>query len=351
MRKFVHIFLLINSFILALPLKVGAATPVYQAEIKAFETKGLYIQVLPETILDTELSLSGDFFSAFLSPSACNIFKVPERTRLLGQITKLDRPKTFSRDARINVHINELMFPDGSTMKVSADFSSKESMQEDEKPNDVKALARKLIKHGSRVTASTLVGAVDAVQYGGLSTAIMTYGIVPASGAAIGLGLGLSGVVKGKGEELVSSGFEPINLKLDSEFVFLEEIPILAQELEPIHAKLLGIDIKVKQISKYKSQSYGDFVLVDIELANNSPKDLFLGDFVLSSNRHILPILNNPLIANDGFSSITVKNSRELQLAFSLGSMKRSDKYQLMLLNPVTQEIVANADIDISSYL
>lgn len=326
-------------------------TPVYQASVQAFESRGLNIQVVPETIVDTELSLAGDYFSAFLSKNASQIFRVPERTRLIGEIIQLNKPKSLGRGASLKIHVNELMFPDGSTVKVSADFSSKESMQADEHPSDIKTLARKLIKHSSTVTASTLVGVVDSLQYGGIGAAIATSGITTMVGAGLGLGLGLAGALTTKGEELVSSGFDPINLKLDSDFAFLEEIPILAQGFEPVSAKLLGIDIHVKQISKFKSRDYGEFMLVDIELANNSANDLFMGDFILSSERHILPILNNPLLSSAGLSSIPLKNSNTIKLAFSLGSMKKSDKYQLMLLNPVTQEVIANTDVDIASYL
>lgn len=326
-------------------------TPVYQAQIQAFETKGLHIQVVPETIVDTELSLTGDYFSAFLSKNACQIFRVPQRTRLLGQITELNKAKSLGRDAGMKIHVNELMFPDGSTVKVSADFSANEAKQDDAHPSDIKALAKKLMKHTTNVTASGLVGAVDALQYGGIGAAIATSGITTMAGAGIGLGLGLIGAVKNKGEELISSGFDPVNLKLDSDFAFLEELPLMSQEFEPISAKLMGIDIHVKQISKFKSRDYGEFMLVDIELANNSSKDLFMGDFILSSDRHVLPIFNNPLLSNGGLNSVDVKDSHTIKLAFSLGSVKKSDKYQLMLLNPVTQEIIANADIDIASYL
>ena len=215
----------------------------------------------------------------------------------------------------------------------------------------IAALSKKLIKHSTNVTASTLVGAVDSLQYGGVGLAMATSGISTLAGAGIGLGLGLIGAAKNKGEELVSSGFDPVNLKLDSDFAFLEEMPLLSQEFQPVSTKLLGIDIRVKKVSKYKSRDYGEFMLVDVELANNGQHDLFMGDFILSSERHILPILNNPLLSNGGLNLVSIKNSQEMKLAFSLGSMKKNDKYQLMLLNPVTQEIIANTDIDIASYL
>lgn len=354
MKKTVYIILLTNFFILANGLTVyalDANKQVHKLKIQQVESKGILIQALPETILDTELSLEGDFFSAFLSNNSSRILRVPEGSRLIGKIIELRRPKSFGIGANLKVHINELMLPDGSNVKVSADFSSKASMQSDEKPNAVKSLARKVAKDTSNVTASALVGAVDTLQYGGLGAAIATSGISTLAGAGLGLGLGLIGVFTTKGEELINAGFEPVNLKLDSDFVFLQDLPVMAQKLEPVSASLLGVDIKVNKVSKQSSRDFGEFLLMNIELTNNSLKDLFMGDFVLSSSRHIIPIMNNPLLMNSGLITIAKKKSHDVSLAFSLGSIKKEGTYQLMMLNPITQEIVANIDIDISAYL
>lgn len=351
MKKTVYIILLINFFILANGLVVSADTrQIHKLKIEQIETKGIVIQALPETILDTELSLEGDFFSAFLSNNSSRILRVPEGSRLIGKITELNRPKSLGIGANLKIHIDELMLPDGSNVKVSADFSSKASMQNDDNPNAAKSFARKVIKDTSNLTASALVGAVDTLQYAGLGAAFATSGISTLAGAGLGLGLGLIGTFTTKGDELIGAGFEPVNLKLDSDFVFLQDLPMLAEKLAPINASLLGVGIKVNKISKQSSKDFGEFLLMDIELTNNGLQDLFMGDFVLSSNRHILPIMHNPLLTNSSLNIIAREKSQMIKLAFSLGSVKK-DSYQLMMLNPLTQEIIANTNIDISAYL
>ena len=353
MNKSAYTLLLINLFLLLKPFSALAMSsqPIFQLKINKVETSGLRFRVLPETIVDTELSLEGDLFSAFMDEKACQIIKVPARTRIIGNIVELQRPSSFKRDAKLQVHVNKLMFFDGTTVKVSADFSSKESMQDDENPNAIKSFARKLVEDTSQVGASTLVGAVDSLQYAGIGTAFATSGISTLVGAGIGLGMGLLGTVKNHGEDLVSNGFDPINLKLESDFVFLEDLPIMEQPLEVMSAKLLGLGITVNNISKHYSNSYGDYLLLDVRLTNNSPGELFMGDFVLSSTRHILPVFNNPLLANNGLIDLGQDKAESVKLAFSLGSIKGKDDYQLMMLNPVTQEIIANTEIDIASYL
>lgn len=327
------------------------AKDLFQLQVSQVETKGLKFKVLPETILDTELSLEGDFFSGYLDEQACKIIRVPERTRILGEVTELKAPSNFKRGAKIRVHVDRLMLHDGTTVKVSADFSSKPSMQDDDNPNAAKSLGRKIVRETANLSASTLVGAVDSLQYAGIGTAIATSGISTLVGAGLGLGMGLVGTVGHKGKELISTGFEAINLKLESDFVFLEDLPIMEQPLQLISTELLGIKINVNKISKLYSESYGDYLLLDVELANNSPRELFMGDFVLSSRRHILPVFNNPLLANQGMIKPEASKSENFTIAFSLGSIKKKDNYQLMLLDPVSQEVIANTEIDISSYL
>lgn len=354
MQKSVYIFLLINIFTLANLLAICpvTATDIFQLSVSQVETKGLKIKVLPETILDTELSLEGDLFSGFLDEQACKIIRVPERTRIIGEVVELKRPSNFKRGAKIKVHVDRLMLYDGTTVKVSADFSSKPSMQDDDNPNALKSFGRKVLRETSNVSASTLVGAMDSVQYGGIGTAIATSGISTLVGAGLGLGMGLVGAVKNKGENLVSTGFEAINLKLESDFVFLEDLPIMEQPLQVMSTELLGVKINVNRISKLHSTSYGDYLVLDIDLVNQGPRELFMGDFVLSSRRHILPVYNNPLLASGGMQEPEQdKLSDGVKIAFSLGSIKKKDNYQLMLLDPVSQEIIANTEIDISTYL
>lgn len=351
-NKTLRLFVLASFFCLSLTSLPLSAQDIYKSKVEIIEHHGIHLELLPETLVDSNLSLEGDFFSAFLTKPSAELLNVPLGSRLLGKITEVQAPKNFGRSAKLTTHVSELMLPDGSRVKVSADFSSKTNTKDDEKPAKTKNFLKKLSKDTTELSAGAMVGAVDAVQFGGISTAIMTSGLSVAAGAALGLGLSLAGVTMRKGDELVSSGFDPINFKLESDFEFLEDLPAyIASKREPVAASLLGIDMRVNKIDKYFSRSYGEFILMDIELKNNGIEKIYFGDFVLSSGRHIMPIYSNPLISNEVVAAIDSQGSRQCRLAFSLGDIKKSSDYKLMMINPVTQEIVAYLDVEFAQYI
>lgn len=345
------LLLCINASLLC--LSSFAQSPVtLKTGVKAFATKGLSLKLIPETIVDTSMSMEGDTFSAFLTKPSADILRVPKGSRLIGMITEIDDPKSLNRGAKLTARVNTLMLPDGSKVRVSAEFSSKASWQESETSNSFKNTARKLARGSADVTSSALVGAMDSVQYAGIGLAISTSGISTAIGAGIGLGLGLYGAMRKQGEEFISSGFKPIDFRLESEFEFLEKLPLQGQEIAPVAASLMGIDMQVNSIEKYYSKNYGEFILVDLNLVNNSFKKIFMGDFVLSSDMHILPVLNNPFISNmQALDTVAIGDTANFKLAFSLGSVEKDYNYQLFMIDPLSQGIVADLEIKLSSYL
>jgi hypothetical protein len=75
------------------------------------------------------------------------------------------------------------------------------------------------------------------------------------------------------------------------------------------------------------------------------------GDFVLSSDRHFIPVYNNPLLSSESLTGIETNSTKQINLAFSLGSIKKSNDYKLMMIDPVSQEIVAYIDVELASLI
>jgi hypothetical protein len=157
--------------------------------------------------------------------------------------------------------------------------------------------------------------------------------------------MGVFGLATNKGEELISSGFDPVSFKLETEFEFLESIPDWVAEKSPVNLAELGLDMKVSKIKKAISNIYGEYLVLDIELKNNSFKKVHFGDFVLSSDRHFIPVYNNPLLSSESLTGIETNTTKKINLAFSLGSLKKSNDYKLMMIDPVSQEIIAFTEI------
>ena len=143
-----------------------------------------------------------------------------------------------------------------------------------------------------------------------------------------------------------------MNFKLESEFELLEKLPFSATELENLIAlEELGIDLKVAKIQKQFSRQFGEFLLGEMQVTNNSQEDIFLGDFVLGSNTHIRPLLANPLLSKASLKSLRPKESCTSVMAFSLNKYLAKDDYKIYLLDPIDQTIMANTNVEIKNLL
>jgi len=141
-------------------------------------------------------------------------------------------------------------------------------------------------------------------------------------------------------------------LKLKDDFVFLEELPEMSQALKTFTAETYGIKLKIKDVNKMFSSTFGDFLVFDLDIENKTPRSLFTSDFVLVSKRHLSPIFNNPLISSsDGLRSIKKNETESFRLAFSLASVNKKDGYKLQLIDPITEIALVDFEIDLSEYL
>ena len=333
------------------------AAPVYKLSVtKLAEAKNdIALLALPETVIDSELSLIGDEFSAELSPITTRALRIPRGSRIIGSLSQLRSERSLGRGATALIDIDRLELPNGTIIPAKAQLELKSKS----------SATNSALKAGSKIGASTLVGAMDALEYGGIATAIMTQGISVGVGAALGLGLGLLGTVTDKGDNLRVDNFNLAELRLVSDFELLEALPeVSAEELdraEFYRAKLdlisermnrntktdttIGLDLKFNDIDKYFSASYGEFILVDFDIDNKTSRQVYPQDFAISSVKHLKPVLSNPLIYSDGFTAVKPGERRRCKLAFALGDYDRDDDYKLGLLDPKTQQLVTSYDL------
>jgi hypothetical protein len=346
LKPFLARFLIVSLTVIIISSPVIAITRI-KAGLSINETQGKKINLVPESILDSSLLLEGDYFSAWLNKEASEILQLPSGSRIIGLISQITRAGSFNRPATVEVTVTNLLLPDGTILEASGRLISNANWQS--KP-DATPFTSQAVQFSSKLLASSLVGAVDTLQYTGIATAIATSGISVAAGAAIGLGLGLIGITKKQGQTLISSGFYQVPFRIESEIIS-QAGPDIGQKLVPFTMEAIGVDVQVRDIQKLYSKDFGDFLVLDISLSNHSDRKLFLGDFVLSSSVNVVPVLNNPLITNDGFKSLDLEKSENFRISFSLGNLAKAEDYKLMLIDAVTQEVVANADIDISAFL
>lgn len=330
----------------------SAEKKVFKVQIQTDNLKDVFLKLVPDTLIDASLSMPGDFFSVLVTKPSAQLLQIPTGSRLIGKVLEIDTAKSFNRGGKLKSEVEQVMLPDGTIIKAHAILSASAGMQEMEKPSNTKKIFKTIVKKSSEITASTLVGAVDAVQYLGLGTAITTHGISAAIGAGIGLGMGAIGAVTAQGESIEHSVFEAMNFKLESDFELLEQLPFNKGELAKlIELEELGIDLNILKMQKDFSRQFGDFVIISMKVTNNSQEDIYLGDFVLGSDLHIKPVLANPLLSSQSMQKLAPQESCESKIAFSLGNYKEKENYQVYLLNPIDQTIIANTDVQLIDYL
>ncbi len=351
-----HLIVLVG---LLIGLCTSAKAELYKLSVtKLAEARSeINLMALPETLLDSDLNIVGDDFVAELSPATARSLGLPHGTKMIGTITEMNSERSLSRSAACIIDINKLQLADGTTIAAKASLALSGSKDR----NIVSSIA----KSGARVGASTLVGAMDAVQYAGIGTAIMTHGITAGVGATIGLGMGLANLTSAKGQRLRSDGFKLAKMKLVSDFELLEPLPKVSEEqlaiAEAYRSKLdklsehlnsstksrttLGLDIKLRDIDKYFSASYGEFVILDFDIANRTSREIYPQDLVLSSAKHLKPLYSNPFIYNDGFTALKPGEKRSCRLAFAVGDYDRDDDYELKLIDSSSERIILSYDL------
>lgn len=349
-----------------LPFKEKATQKRYSLSARKVINRGDRIWILPDSVIHSELSLVGDEFLGKLSPSSAKNLGVPKGTRLQGKITAMKSPKNFGRDALLKINIDALLLPDGRRQAVEADFITKADWKANKNANkgSIRRTGVMALQTGTELSAAALVGATDTVQYAGIGTAISTYGIVPAAGAAIGLGLGLAETFRRKGQNVASSGFDLLSMKLISDFEFLEELPeknvSLAdiamatnyrERLERLKASFYSSTLNFESAQKSRSQSFGDFVLLTFKFKNNSGRKVYASDFILVSEKHFTGVHSNPLLSSPDLQAIDKNEEREITLAFSLGKYSGDLDYRLQLRDPISEEVILEQNCNLLAAL
>jgi|GEM_PF-3033254 len=329
---------LVLGFLISLCTNVKAE--LYKLSISKLAEASSNVDLLlqPETIIDSQLSLEGDEFVAQLSPVTARALKLPRATKLIGHIISFN-------DSGSLIEIDALLL--ANQQKVAA----KGSIKLDASTN----IASSSVRASTELAAATLVGAVDAIEYGGIATALMTNGISVGVGATLGLAAGLTGLANHQVKPLRVDGFQATKMRLVSDLELLEPLPSAemldaAEEyrsrLDKISERMaltkprLGLDLKLKDIDTYFSSSYGEFIILEIEIDNKTSRTIYPQDLVVVSSRHLKPVYSNPLIYSDGLDPVRAGEHRVCKLAYGLGQYDDSHRYQLKLLDPRNDQVL-----------
>ena len=328
--------------IIVLTVFLLAANDTYcQTTLKGFistvREKGESIKVSFSTPVNFYYSLTGDKVRAYTSEDILIGDKyIPKGSSFEGIITKIKRPERFGRDGFFEIDFNEIVTPENLKIPIYASVST-ETKKKTEK------IAGALIYDSSLITLGTFHGALASIQYGGIPLAITSHGISVLAGAALGVGSGIIGSINRKGNIPTLETFFPIELTLKNNFYILGELPepSRGQDFQGFRflpaLKKDEINIFINSVKKESSKLYGNYIVLNFNLKNNSTKKFSLQDLVVISEKHNMPI--HPDIFLSGLEALKMIDPLEeanSTLAFFVTDHK--DNYFLAVIDPLDRK-------------
>jgi hypothetical protein len=291
--------------------------------------EGTLVTVQMSCHLNSQVSRKGDEILGRIAADTTNGEHVilPAGWFIHGLVTDVEGRHRLGRAGYVDVEFDKIISPQGDyELPFKAKFSTHD--------NKLTAISKIMAVDSGYVGYGALGGAICAVQFGGIGTAIATYGLSVAGGAAIGSTLGLIGSLKRKGD--ISSIFpgdvitmdvaEPISLPVFDPRLLVHPVEHVASDIH------LSID-KVKFSKDPLGDRKARLLTVNLTIDNRSPKQLSFDQLMVMSDHSLNPY--PPYLGRSNFSRLKEKVSPQShtssELTFSVDSPKY--KYFLVLMD------------------
>ena len=346
---FIPIFLFV-LVLLFFPCQKTYSQTVLKGGIRTVIEKGHSIEINLNTPINFYFSEIGDKVAAFTKEDILigdNLY-IPKGSRVEGIITQIKKPKHFGQNGAFEIDFNQIITEDKVTIPVYASVTTDTSTVS-ERVADILTYDSALIAYG------TFHGALAGIQYGGLPLAIASHGISALVGAGIGGSFGIIGSIVRKGEipTVLSSQYIPVTLK--SNFYVLGDLPEIQkaiskkQEAEKEEYKGFrffpslkkeDIELVINNVKDQHSNIYGDYIVLEFNLKNNSQKTISLSDIVLLTKSEVVPL--HPDLFLSGTEALkSIKPFDEINASLSFVTSDKKENYSIAIIDPLDKtEIV-----------
>lgn len=340
-KQIFYIFSLV--FILAIVSLYNKAysqnAPILKGGITTVIQKGEILNVNLNTPINFYFSEIGDKVAFFTNEDILigeNSY-IPKGSKFEGILTSIKEPKRFGQKGAFEVSFNEITTPDNLSIPISATAST-DIQKTSEKITEILTYDAALIAYG------TFHGFIAGVQYGGIPLAISSHGISLLAGAGIGAGTGIIGsaVRKGKIPTTYTGSGTPLTLK--SNFYILGELPKKEKGKEkkeefkgfrffpPLNKN--EIELSLLKINKEHSKTFGDYLVLELKIKNDSPKTISLTDIVLL-NKKDSSLLHSDLFLTGTKALQTISPFEELSTSLAFVTSEKAENYLLIILDPL----------------
>lgn len=231
-------------------------------------------------VLNSEVSQIGDEVTMRIAANVGNGKKVilPAGWYMRGLVTRVDKQKRQNREGVVQVDFDKIVTPDGEyEVNFDAKYTSKDSA--------VKTVTKQVVTSSGYMAAGAAAGALLSIQFTGITGAIATNGYSVAIGAGIGATIGAIGFLKKKGKIREFRPGDSMQIVTNGSITIPGLNPDMLAELAVV-PKLEGLDLTINK-HKFRNNEWGDkkakLLDVDITVKNNSKvKFHFFDLYVLS---------------------------------------------------------------------
>ena len=346
MKKYLCFFLTVLIFFSSFALEKTYSQTLLKGGVTAVIEKDRDLNVNLSTPINFYFSQAGDKVVAIVKEdiSIGDSFYIPSGSRIEGVITAINEPRHFGQNGSFEIEFNEIVTPDNLTIPIVASVST-DTKGKEEKVADILSYDAALVAYG------TFNGLIAGLQYGGLPLAIASHGISLLAGAGVGATTGVIGSVLRKGKVPVVLTNSPntkvalkSNLYVFGELPKIDKAKIKNQETRIEEYKGFRffpevkndeIELVINKIKNEHSKTYGDYLVLEFDLKNNSRRTVSFSDLVLL-NKSSLEMLHPDLFLSGNEALKTVKPFDEISasLAFLVSQKKKHD-YYLVLVDPL----------------
>lgn len=283
--------------------------------------------------LNSQVSHKGDEILGRIAVDTTNGERIllPSGWFIHGMVTNVEGRRRLGRTGYVEVEFDKIESPQGDyELPFKAAFSTRD--------NKLKAISKIVAVDSGYVSYGTLGGAVCAVQFGGIGTAIATYGLSIAGGAAIGGTLGLIGGLKRKGDIASIFPGDVITMNVDQPITLPAFDPSLLPSANPSRSTSNNIRLSVSKV-KFSKDPLGDhkarLLTIGLTVDNRSSHELGFDQLVVMSDHSLNPY--PPYMESSNFAQLKEKinplSRKSAELAFSVDSPHY--KYFLVVLDRV----------------
>ncbi len=329
---------------------------VLKGGVTALIEKGQNIKISFNTPVNFYFSNVGDNVVVFLQEDTVVESKVyiSKGSRVEGIISSINEPGVLGKDGSFEIEFNKIVTPDGISIPVVASCST-DTKTISEKVASIVSYDAALVAYGGAH------GLIAGLQYGGIPLAVASHGISLLAGAGAGLGAGIIGSITRKGQIPTIANSSVTNIVLKSDLYILGELPQLiknqkSEEIENKEKEYKGfrffpetksedIELVINSIKKEHSKKYGDYVILEIKIKNNSNKSISLSDIVLQSNSTNETLHADIfLTGNEALRAIKQQEEVITSLTF-LVKHNEVKEYYLALVDPLDQKEILRVSL------